>query len=203
METIILASSSVQRQEYLRLLGLPFEVIPSRMEEIFDDGVEPGLAVKKLAIQKVCNVRHLCRDRKIPWIIGADTIILLDGQIYGKATDRAHARYVLSKLQGRSHEVITAIVLYNGRKKTMDCRSVISTVEFAKMEEAEIDWYLDTGEWEGAAGSYKIQGLAACFIRGIQGSFSSVVGLPLREFYAMLRDNGYPYGWRNSAVRPA
>ena len=194
METIILASGSPQRQEYFRLLGLPFEVIPSPMEEIFNDRIEPALAVKELAIQKVNSVRDLCKNRELPWIVGADTVISLDRQIYGKALDREHARLMLSRLQGRTHEVITAIALYNGQKKTTDCRSVISTVCFAKMSGAEVEWYLDTGEWEGVAGSYRIQGLAACFITDIKGSFSSVVGLPLREIYVMLRDNAYPYG---------
>ena len=127
------------------------------------------------------------------WIAGADTIIFLDRQIYGKPSDREQARLMLLKLQGRTHEVITAVALFNSRKQTTDRCSVISTVSFAKMDEAEIEWYLDTGEWEGVAGSYRVQGLAACFITEIHGSFSSIVGLPLREFYAMLKNNGYPY----------
>ena len=194
METIILASGSPQRQEYFRLLGLPFEAIPSPMEEMLNDRIEPRQAVEELAVQKVNNVRELLRNREAPWIVGADTIISMDRYIYGKASDREHARLMLSKLQGRSHEVITAVALFNGRKNTMDCRSVVSTVSFAKLEEPELLWYLDSGEWEEVAGSYRIQGLAACFITEIKGSFSSIVGLPLREFYVMLRENGYPYG---------
>jgi septum formation protein len=100
---------------------------------------------------------------------------------------------MLRKLQGRSHEVITSVALYNGRKKTTDCRSVVSTVTFAPLSPDEIEWYLNTGEWQEAAGAYKIQGLASCFITGIKGSYSGIVGLPLREFYVMLRDNGYLY----------
>ena len=103
--------------------------------------------------------------------------------------DREDARNMLSALQGKTHEVITAIALYNG--KSIDCRSVTSTVSFAPLSEGEIEWYLDTGEWQNAAGAYKIQGLASCFISGISGSYSSIVGLPLRELYVMLNDNGY------------
>ena len=197
METIILASGSRQRHDYFRLMGLPFEVIPSPIEEVLNDRVEPRQAVEELAIQKVKAVRELCQERETPWIVGADTVILLDKKIYGKPVNRRHAFSMLSDLQGRTHEVITAIALFNGRKQTtgiIDCRSVVSTVSFAKMKEAEIEWYLDTGEWEGVAGSYRIQGLAACFIKEIQGSFSSIVGLPLQEFYVMLKDNTYPYG---------
>jgi septum formation protein len=101
---------------------------------------------------------------------------------------------MLRLLSGRDHQAVTSVALYRGADKHIDCRTVESTVSFAKLSDAEIEWYLNTGEWQGAAGSYKIQGLGACFIDGIQGSFSGIVGLPLREFYSMLRDNGYPYG---------
>jgi septum formation protein len=118
----------------------------------------------------------------------------LDGKIYGKPQNREHARLMLSELRGRTHQVISAVALFCGRKNAMDRCSVVSTVSFAELEDGEIEWYLDTGEWEGAAGSYRIQGLASCFISEICGSYSSIVGLPLREFYVMLRRNGYPYG---------
>jgi len=191
MEPIILASASPQRQEYFRLLGLPFEVIPSPAKEVFNWSIEPAQAVEKLALQKVNSVRELCQNRKTPWIAAADTIILLDGQIYGKPCDRGNARLMLCDLQGRSHEVITAIALYNSKADKTDCRSVVSNVTFAPLSDGEIEWYLDSGEWQGAAGAYRIQGLASCFISKISGSYSSIVGLPLREFYVMLRDNCY------------
>jgi septum formation protein len=101
---------------------------------------------------------------------------------------------MLSRLQGREHEVITAVSLYSGKAKTIDCRSVVSAVTFAALSKDEIEWYLNTGEWQEAAGAYKIQGLASCFVSRISGSPSSVVGLPIREFYVMLRENGYPFG---------
>jgi septum formation protein len=143
---------------------------------------------------KVKNVIELMKNRLPSWICGADTIISVDGDIYGKPADREDAKTMLSRLQGRDHEVITAVALYNGREKSMDCRSVVSTVSFARLSENEIEWYLNTGEWQGVAGAYKIQGLASCFITLVHGSPSSVVGLPIREFYVMLRENGYPYG---------
>ena len=191
-ETIILASASPRRHEFFRLLGLPFEVIPSPIEEILNESLEPRMATEELAVQKVNSVRELCRDRDT-WIVGADTIVLLDGIVYGKPQDREDARRMLSKLQDKTHEVITAIALFCGRTGSLDCRSVVSRVNFAPMSPDEIEWYLDTGEWEGAAGSYQIQKLASCFITSIQGSFSSIVGLPLREIYVMLRDNNYPF----------
>ena len=198
METIILASASPRRHEFFRLMGLPFEVIPSPIEEILNESVEPRKAVEELAIQKVNSVLELCRDREPShWIAGADTIVLLDGIVYGKPRDREDARLMLSKLQGRTHEVISAVALYNGRKGNIDCQSVVSSVSFAPMTSDDIEWYLNTGEWEGVAGSYQIQKKGSCFIETIQGSFSSIVGLPLREFYAMLKNNGYSFDSRS------
>ncbi|MDR1565863.1 MAG: Maf family protein [Treponema sp.] len=194
MEPIILASGSLRRQEYFRLMGLPFSIMPSPDDEVYDPGMEPQVTAEKLAVQKVNKAIEYLKGRTPPWIAGADTIISVDGRIYGKPNDREEAQRILSILQGRDHDVFTAMALFNGREKTMDCRLVLSTVSFAPLSGNEMEWYLNTGEWQGAAGAYKIQGLASCFISGIKGSYTSIVGLPMREFYVMLRDNGYPYG---------
>jgi septum formation protein len=194
VEPIILASGSLRRQDFFKLLGLPFSIMPPLIDETVPPGADPRLRTEELARQKVNKVMEILKDRVPSWICGADTIISLDGNVYGKPRDRDGAKRMLEKFQGREHEVITAVALYNGREKTIDCRSVISTVTFAALSEAEIEWYLNTGEWQEAAGSYKLQGLASCFISSIKGTPSAVVGLPMREFYAMLRDNGYPYG---------
>jgi septum formation protein len=116
------------------------------------------------------------------------------GAVFGKPAGREDAKRMLGLLSGREHEVISAVALYNGREGKTDCRSVSCLVTFAPLGEAEIEWYLNAGEWEGAAGGYRIQGLASCFISSITGSPSAVAGLPLRDFYVMLRENGYPYG---------
>ena len=200
MEPIILASTSPQRQEFLRLLGLPFSCISPPIDENYDSGAEPESVAKELAIRKVKSIVEMLGKKSPPpspfslWVCGADTLISMGGKIYGKPMDRKDAEQMLMALEGRDHEVITAVALYNGRAKTMDCRSVISTISFAPMIRGEIEWYLDSGEWKDAAGSYKIQGLASCFITAIKGSYSSIVGLPLREFYVMLKDNGYQFG---------
>jgi septum formation protein len=194
MDPIILASGSLRRQEYFRLLGLPFSIMPSCIDEKIVKTAEPRKLAEDFSRQKVEKVIELMKGRMPPWICGADTIIVVDGDIYGKPQDREDAKRMLQKLQGREHDVITALSLYNGKEKTMDCRSVSTTVVFAPMSDGELEWYLNTGEWQGVAGAYKIQGLAACFISSIRGSPSSVVGLPMRDFYDMLRDNGYSYG---------
>jgi septum formation protein len=194
MEPIILASGSLRRQEYFRRLGLPFSIMPPLINEEITPADTPGNTAERLAVLKVKKVIEQMKNRTPSWICGADTLVSLEGDIFGKPKDREDAGRMLSRLQGREHEVITAVALYNGREKTMDCRSVVSTVSFAKLSENEIEWYLNTGEWQGAAGAYKIQGLASCFITLVKGSPTSVVGLPMREFYVMLRENGYPYG---------
>jgi len=194
MEQIILASGSKRRQEFLKLLALPFNCIPSNVDESFNENLAPGAIVEELALRKVLKVAETMKFEAPPWICGADTIIYLEGRIYGKPVNREDARRILSTLQGKTHEVWTAVALYNGRKKTTDCRSVCSHVSFAVLSDAEIKWYLDSFEWQDAAGAYKLQGLASCLITEISGSFSSIVGLPIREFYVMLRDNGYPFG---------
>ena len=176
----------------MRLLGLPFSVAPSMVDEDFDERAEPRAAVEELAVRKVKKTLETLKDPL--WVCGADTLIALDGRIYGKARDRDEAASMLRSFQGRTHQALSAVALYCGRNRRFDCRTSVSEVSFASLAEGEIQWYLDSGEWRDAAGAYKIQGLASCFISGIKGSYSSIVGLPLREFYAMLRDNGYPYG---------
>jgi len=194
MESIILASSSPRRIDYFRLLGLPFICVSPDVEEIFDEGDGPQIAAEKLALKKVRKIVEAYKDDSRLWVCGADTLIAMDGKIYGKPKDRDEAGNMLRHFSGNTHEVISAVALYSGRNQKADCRSVVSTISFAPLSCGEIEWYLDSGEWQDAAGAYKIQGLASCLITKISGSYSSTVGLPLREFYIMLRDNGYPYG---------
>ncbi|MHC6204231.1 Maf family protein [Breznakiellaceae bacterium SP9] len=194
MEPIILASGSLRRQEYFRLLGLPFSIMPSLIDESYKENTDPKAQSKEFAERKVKKIIELFKGRSSPWICGADTMIVVDGRIYGKPKDRENAKTMLQTIQGRDHEVVTAIVIFNGREKTMDSRAVSSTVSFAPLADNEIEWYLNTGEWQGSAGAYRIQGLASCFVSSIKGSYSNIVGLPLHEFYVMLKDNGYPYG---------
>ncbi|AEF85524.1 septum formation protein Maf [Treponema primitia ZAS-2] len=194
MEPIILASGSLRRQEYFKLLGLPFSIMPAHIDEIPERGLEPRKQAENFAVQKVNRIIELLSARLPGWIFGADTLISVDGDVYGKPADREDARRMLNRLRGREHEVVTAMALYNGKEKTLDCRSVVSTLSFAPLSDEEIEWYINTGEWQGAAGAYKIQGLAECFVTGIKGSYSGIVGLPMHEFYVMLKENGYPYG---------
>jgi len=192
MEPIILASASPRRQDFFRLLGLPFTCVPAEIDETPSPGLSPRQVAEDLARRKTRTLVE--KQPAAPWVFGADTIVVLDGEIIGKPEDRNAAENMLKRLAGRRHEVITAMALYSGRQKSIDCRSVSCEVAFAPLSDAEIAWYLDTGEWEGVAGSYRLQGLGACFITAINGSPSAVAGLSLHDFYVMLRDNGYRFG---------
>lgn len=193
MEPIILASSSPRRQDILKMLGIPFQVImPNIDEAIAAATVDTEEMPELLAREKVAEVLHsLPPAQKIPWILGADTVIVKNGKIYGKPENQEQAEEFLHDFQGSTHTVITALALYNGRTKTTTSKTARTKVTFASMSDAEIQWYLDTGEWHGAAGGYRIQSLASIFISKIEGSQSCVTGLPISELYAILNEQGY------------
>ena len=181
------------------MLGLPYSCIPAMIDETPQPGLAPRQAAEDIALRKVAEV--VSRDcHSPPWIFGADTIVVLEGRIFGKPKDRGDAQSMLEQLAGRQHEVITAMALYNGRQKTTDCRSTATRVTFARLTGEEIEWYLDTGEWEGVAGSYRLQEAGGCLIESINGSPSGVAGLPLHDFFVMLKDNGYPLYFPSSAL---
>jgi septum formation protein len=198
MESIILASESQRRQDYFKMMGLPFLCIPPMIDErqTQQKRLKPKQFAEELALKKALTVAGKTDEpgADVQWVFGADTIVVFDGNILGKPRDRADARWMLSGFGGKWHEVITAMALCNRKTGKTDCRSVTSEVEFAALTEAEIEWYLNTGEWQGAAGAYQMQGLAGCFIKQIRGSPSAVAGLPLHDFYVMLRDNGCCFG---------
>ena len=192
MEPIILASSSPRRQEILKLLNIPFKVIIPNIDETISSAIEPEEIPEFLAREKVTAVIHsLPPQQEILWILGADTIILKEGKIFGKPDSRAQAEAFLREFSGNTHQVITSVVLYNGRKKTFVSKNAVTKVTFSELSDKEINWYLDTEEWHGAAGGYRIQSLASCFIKSIEGTQSCVTGLPIFELYDMFKEQGY------------
>lgn len=190
----MLASGSLLRQDYFKLMGLPFSIYPAKIDESKIAQTDPEKLTAELAVQKVKKVIDVMSDRLPKWIVGADTVIAAESKIFGKPANREEAAEMLKKLAGKQHKVVTSIALYNGHKKKIVKKTAVCTVTFAPLKEKEIEWYLDTNEWQGAAGAYRIQGLAGCFITQIKGEPSTVAGLPLSEFYVMLRSNGYQYG---------
>ncbi|MDE7292480.1 MAG: Maf family protein [Treponemataceae bacterium] len=192
MENIILASSSPRRQEILKMMRIPFQVIAPNVDESLYTAKNPLELPEILAKAKVqAVVRTLPPKQVIPWVLGVDTLVVMNQKIYGKPKDPDEALTFLKELQGQTHQVVTSLALYNGRTHIATMSTSITKVTFAPMSDEEIEWYLDTGDWHGAAGGYRIQGLAACFVTKIEGTSSCVVGLPIFELYDMLKKQGY------------
>ena len=192
MEPIILASSSPRRQEILNMLGIPFRVIMPNIDETLTMMLEPDDVPELLAREKVTAVLNsLPPEQEIPWILGADTVIIKNEKIYGKPENQEQAEEYLRDLQGGTHTVVTALVLYDGRRKITLSETTKTRVTFSPMSDEEIRWYAETGEWHGAAGGYRIQGIASCFIKNIDGSQSCAAGLPINTLYDILKKQGY------------
>lgn len=192
MEPIILASSSPRRQEILKMLKIPYRVIMPNIDETFTSALENEEIPELLAREKVLAViQSLPAGQEIPWVLGADTLVIYNDKIYGKPESQEQAFEFLKEFQGKTHTIITSLVLYNGKKHTTSSKTCKTKVTFAPMTDEEIQWYVDTGEWHGAAGGYRIQSLASCFIEKIDGSYSCVIGLPIFELYDILKEQGY------------
>lgn len=172
--SLILASSSPRRQELLAQIGVHFEVHTQAIDEtpLADEAASDY--VQRLALAKA---RALNLPDQV--VLGADTCVLLDGQILGKPLNAQDARRMLAALSGRDHQVLTAVALVQGKQEA--CVVVCSQVRFASLSEQQIHAYVTSGEPMDKAGSYAIQGFGAVFIESIQGSYSNVVGLPLHE----------------------
>lgn len=193
MEAIILASTSQRRQEILKSLSIPFTVMTPNYEESNEMGVEPHELTEMHAMRKVESVIRTPLRINTPWILGADTLISVDGKPYGKPGNRDEARQMIKEFSGITHDVFTSICLFDAATQYTSTKTSKSTVTFMELTDVQIEKYLDTGEWQGVAGGYRIQGLASCFISSITGSFSGIVGLPIHELYAILREHGYGF----------
>ncbi len=187
MREIVLASSSPRRRELLTQAGIPFVVVPGDVdEENADISGTPEQKAEWLAYLKAVNVA----DRQQGIILGADTIVVCDNEIFGKPADAKTARSMLRKLSGREHVVITGMALIDtssGRKSTIH---ETTKVRFSTLTNKEIEAYIESGEPFGKAGAYAIQGRAALFVESLEGCYSNVVGLPLRRLYLLLQDFG-------------
>ena len=177
----MLASQSPRRAQLLESAGFAFDVDPADVDETVREGEAPETYVRRVARDKALTVaaRHPSRI-----VLAADTTVVQDGEVFGKPEDRDDAARMLRALAGRHHEVLTAVVLaHDGRfDEHVEC----TRVTVAAMTPADIDWYLDSGEADGKAGAYAIQGKAARFIPRIEGSYSNVVGLPVEAVHRML-----------------
>lgn len=188
-ESLTLASRSPRRSQILHRLGIPHETIPADIDE---DGItgDPAQIARTLAEEKAAAVRPRAATRLL---LAADTVVALGNLALGKPRDRSEAKRMLEMLTGRAHEVHTGICVTDLENGTS--RSEISTtvVHFSNLTSGEIEWYLDSGEWQTVAGGYRIQGLGGCFIPRIEGSYTGVMGLPIETLYSML--SGYQFTW--------
>jgi len=175
---LILASASPRREELLRLLGLDFQIIPSRADETFFINEKPGEHVLRLAENKAHTIAQVY---PLAWVLGADTIVVIDGEVLGKPPDPAAAGRMLAKLSGRTHEVFTGFALLRLSGHVVIKELVRAAVTFRSISEDEKMWYIQSTEPYDKAGAYAVQGLGAFFIKEIQGSYTNVMGLPLCE----------------------
>jgi septum formation protein len=188
---LILASASPRRAELLTAAGIPFEVRPAHIDEALRPGEDAKTYASRVAVDKA---RAIAAQSKGQPVLAADTIVVIDGLVLGKPADAADGKRMLRLLSGRTHEVLTAVALMSVRPgqpgPVLDSRIESTSVQFAPLETAEIEWYVATGEPSDKAGAYAIQGLASRFVTRIEGSYSNVVGLPMALVYGMCRRAG-------------
>ena len=189
---LVLASGSPRRRELLESVGLRFESRPADIDESVRPSESPLEYVRRLCLEKA---RTVLRPGEI--VIGADTTVDVDGEIFEKPTDDADTRRMLRAMSGRTHVVHTGVCVIGPNASTIEITSTVAStvtstvvctgVTFVELTEGMIDWYIETGEATDKAGAYGIQGAAGAFVARVEGSVTNVIGLPLAETLAMLR----------------
>ena len=184
---MILASNSQRRQEILKDAGFNFKVITSNIEETSD---------KKIITERILDIaekklEQIAKNNKSKFILAADTVVELNGKIFGKPKNREEAFSFLKTLSGQIHRVITAYVFKNISKNILIKEIVVSEVKFFDLDDETINWYLDTGEPFDKAGAYGIQGYGRILVEKINGDFYSIMGFPISNFLENLRKIGY------------
>ncbi len=183
---IILASASPRRRELLEGLGLELTICPAKGEEHPEPGLSGGETAKRLSRAKCLEIASQAGEDAV--VIAADTVVCLDDQILGKPVDAADAARMLRVLSGRDHRVYTGVTVSRGGRVLSDYEETV--VHFRPLTEREIAAYIETGEPMDKAGAYGIQGRASLFVRGIEGDYFNVVGLPLCKLGQMLNELG-------------
>lgn len=184
MKKIILASASPRRRELLRNAGFDFEVMTSDVDENIDV-TEAELLVRELALMKAADVAQKCGKKRL--VIGADTVVSINGEVLGKPKDRRDAKRMLRMLSGRAHQVYTGVCVCDGDSGKAVCESVRTDVIFRRLTKKQIREYIATKEPMDKAGAYAIQGGARKFIRGYVGSYDNVVGLPVKTVKKLIK----------------
>jgi septum formation protein len=185
---IILASASPRRKDLLENIHLEFTVMTSDTDETLDEKFYSKNVIEKLALQKAEDVKNKVNYPAI--IIGADTVVVVDGLILGKPKDDQDAFRMLTLLSGKTHQVISAIAIVDTENNKTSTDSVTSDVTFRKLTDDEIYKYIETKEPADKAGAYAIQGYGAVFVSSISGCYSNIVGISLFKLAQMLKDFG-------------
>ena len=179
---VVLASRSPRRIELIAQLGVSVDVDPADIDETPRSGEQPADYVQRLAESKARAVQERLATSAL--VLGADTTVDLDGVIFGQPDDEADARRMLKLLSARTHRVHTGVAVVG--PTAAQALVVTSMVTFEPVTDALLDWYIGTGEWQGKAGSYAIQGLGGTLVQSTRGSMSNIIGLPLRETAQLL-----------------
>ncbi len=180
----ILASASPRRKELLRSLGLTFKILPGHIDETYLDGESPRAHVHRLSRNKAAVIAI---QYPKALVLGADTIVVIDGQILGKPKNKKQARGMLQQLSNRRHAVFTGFTLTCLNTGISKTKVVRSSVLFKEISPEEMDWYVNCDEPYDKAGGYAVQGKGASFIKSIHGSYTNVIGLPLSEVLEELK----------------
>jgi septum formation protein len=186
---LVLASGSPRRRAFLEQLGLAFTVTPAELDERVLPGELPAAYVERLAREKAQAVAGRHPGARV---LAADTTVVLEDEILGKPADAAEALSMLRGLCGRTHRVLTGVALAG---EALRARVVETRVVFREASEAELSWYVATGEPLDKAGAYGLQGIGGFLVRRIEGSHSNVIGLPLAETLELLAAEGIALPW--------
>lgn len=182
-QRLILASKSPRRKRLLEQVGIQIKISPSQIDEQTVSIQAPQAYVKELAFLKTQDIA-LCYPES--WVLGADTIVVVEDQILGKPRTRTDAIQMLSTLNGTEHSVYTGFCIINQKENHIIQKTIETRVRFKRLSDPEINWYVNTGEPFGKAGAYAIQGIGSFLVKQISGSYSNVVGLPVCEIVDIL-----------------
>ena len=189
-DLLYLASASPRRKELLESVGIPFCVVPQNFDETIQGACSPEIYVRNLSEGKA---RAAVLPDNARWVCGVDTIVYFDSEILGKPGNREEAEYNILRLSGNTHEVYSGVTLLDLENGVKYQGESVTFVKFCNLEKRFIDFYLDNRLFDGYAGGYAIQGIFACVVEKIEGSYSNVVGLPLELLYRLLRQSGFRF----------
>ena len=188
---LVLASRSLRRADLLTNAGYEFEIAPADIDERLLDGETPAVHVRRLARDKAA---HVARDHPGAIVLGADTVVVIDAVMLGKPADEADAAGMLRSLSGRTHEVLTGVALLSPSDQRGGVE--LTRVTFRELTTEDVAWHVASGEPDGKAGAYAIQGRASRFVTRIEGSYANVVGLPVALVDHLLEEIAGRASWQ-------